>query len=248
MKGINWGQAFAEVILLLLGIGIAFLVDQWRERTQDRHAEQEHLRSLRGDFQAADSVLRVRLSAVEEQLDHNERLLITLGGPVGGVGGDSIARMIRKAFIDVPFGVAIPAYTDLLNSGDLGLLQSEALRRALAEFEAANVQADAYAAKAAAQWAGPVTEFFVRRFNVTQIYGSESAVSWEHPALNSPVYSKTPVVRRFVADAEALWSRELVNRIALKNVTLDDAAFSARAALAQTAQVLALIEASIDPR
>lgn len=246
MKNINWGQAFAEVLLLLLGIGVALLADQWRDRSQERSAEQEHLVALRADFHAADSVIRVRLGAVEEQLDHNEALLNTLARPVDDMPGDSVARLLRKAFIDVPFGVATAAYTDLLNAGNLGLLKSEPLRRALAEFATANVQAAAYAEKASAQWAGPVTEFFVRTFNVTLIYGNESVVTWDTPNLDSPVYRQTPVVSRFVADEAALWSRELVNRIAVKNVTLDDAAFSARAALAQIEQVLALVDASID--
>lgn len=57
MKRIDWGQAFAEVILLLVGIGLALVVDWWADRARDRAAEQEHLAALRADFEVADSTL-----------------------------------------------------------------------------------------------------------------------------------------------------------------------------------------------
>ncbi|MDA0329599.1 MAG: hypothetical protein O2958_11390, partial [Gemmatimonadetes bacterium] len=223
MTRINWGQALAEVLLLLLGIGLALVVDQRRDRAQERATERAHLVALKVDFETADSALSVRLDAIREQLSHNEALLETLAGPVGSVPGDSIAALLRKAFADVQVGVTIPSYEDLMTSGELGLLRSEQLRRALAEFHTNNEAADGFSQKAAEQWAGPVTDFFAKELNVTAIYGPHSEVRWMNPGMPVfPGYANNPHVARVAVPDEAYWNPVLVNRIAVKNITLDD--------------------------
>jgi hypothetical protein len=146
----------------------------------------------------------------------------------------------------VPIGVQVTAYTDLLNSGKLAVLQSEELRRALTEFETANAQAKIYSDNAAAQWAGQVTEFFIKRLNVSAIYGFESDVYWDYPGIPpSPGYDKTPIITRFGSDEDALWGRELANRIVIKNVLLEDSARSVREVLHIIEQIYVLIDESL---
>jgi hypothetical protein len=241
--------AIGEILLVVIGILIALQVHNWNEERNRQKEERHYLAALRTDFQAAESWFRLILGAVEEQLDHNERLLTILAGPIGSVPSDSLVGMLRKSFIDVPFGVQVTAYTDLLNSGNLAILRSEQLRRALAEFETANILAKGYAEKAAAQWAGQVTEFFIMRLNVTAIYGSESDVTWDYPGIPpSPGYGNTPVIRRFSSDEEALWGRELANRVAIKNVLLEDAARSARDVLRLIEHIYTLSDPSLTDR
>ena len=246
MKRINWGQAIAEVALLLLGIGLALVVDQWRDRAREHAIERSYLTALRSDFEAADSVLEVRLSAIQEQLDHNEGLLMTLAGPVGSASNDSIARLLRKAFVDIPVRVTVPSYQDLVNSGELRLLRNETLRRALSEFDQFNRSADGFSERAAEQWNGPVTDFFARELNATAIYGRESEVTWTHPGMSTfPAYAKNPLVVRPGTNSDAYWSLELVNRIAIKNVTLEDAANYVLFSFEWLDQILPLIDASL---
>jgi hypothetical protein len=237
--------AIGEILLVVIGIVIALQVHNWNEERR-RHAEERHyLAALHADFESAESWLRILLGAVQEQLDHNERLLTLLAGPVGNVPGDSLVGMLRKAFIDVPFGVQVTAYNDLLNSGKLAVIQSEELRRALSGFETANVLTNSYAEKAAAQWAGQVTEFFIMRLNVSAIYGSESDVTWNDPGIPPSIgYRNTPLNTRFSSDEEALWGRELANRVAIKNVVLEDTARSARDVLQLIEEIYTLIDAS----
>ena len=239
--------AIGEILLVVIGILIALQVDSWNEERKQRKEEKQYLAALRMDFETAEASFRLILGAVQEQLEHNERLLDILAGPAGSIPGDSLAGMLRKSFIDVPFGVRVTAYADLINSGKLAILQSEQLRRALSEFETANTLANGYAEKAANQWAGQVTEFFVRRLNVSTIYGRESDVSWDYPGVPYITgYLNTPVNRRFPQDEEALWGRELANRIAIKNVLLEDAARSAGEVLQLIDRIYALIDDSLE--
>ena len=155
--------------------------------------------------------------------------------------------MIRKAFIDVPFDVQVTAYSDLLNSGKLAVLRSEDLRRTLSEFEASNSLANDYADRAANQWAEQVTEFFVNRLNVSAVYGRESDEQWEYLGIpHSEGYDKTPVISRFSSDEEAISGRELANRVAIKNVLLEDSARSARDVLQVIGEILTLIDESLE--
>lgn len=239
--------SLGEILLVVIGILIALQVNNWNEERKQKNEERQYLAALRTDFRSAESSFRFILGAVQEQLDHNERLLSLLAGTPGSIPSDSIVGMLRKSFIDVPFGIQVPAYTDLNNSGKLYILQSEQLRRALSEFETANSLANGYAERAAKQWAGQVTEFFIARFNVSSIYGSESDVNWDYPGLpGSPGYENTPVNRRFSSDEEAIWGRELANRVAIKNVLLEDAAHSARYVLEFIEKIFTHIDASLE--
>jgi hypothetical protein len=94
-----------------------------------------------------------------------------------------------------------------------------------------------------------VTEFFITRLNVSAIYGSESDVTWDYPGIPpSPGYGNTPVIRRFASDEEALWVRELANRVAIKNVLLEDAARSARDVLRLIEHIYTLSDPSLTDR
>ena len=237
--------AIGEILLVVIGILIALSINNWNETRKLQKEERHYLLALHSDFKTAESNLRIKLALVEEQLEHNERLLTILAGPVNSIPNDSIVGMLRKAFIDIPFGVQVTAYVDLLNSGKLSVIQSEELRRALSEFDAENVLANQYAENAADQWAGQVTEFFIKSLNVSAIYGKDAKVHWNYPGIPvSTGYDNTPTNRRFSSDEEVLWGRELANRIAIKNVLLGDVARSAGDVLKLIDQIYILINAA----
>jgi hypothetical protein len=238
--------AIGEIALVVIGILIALQVNNWNEEQSRLEEEKGHLLALQKDFISAEATFTIMLGAVEEQLTHNEQLLTFLSGAPGNIPGDSITGMLRKAFIDVPFGVQVTSYSDLVNSGKFSILRSEKLRRALSEFETANTLVDNYAEKAARQWAGQVTEFFIKNLDVSAIYGRNSDVSWDNPGIPlSTGYPNTPPNLRFDSDTEALWGRELANRLAIKNVLLEDSAVSARDALRLIQYIYPLIEESL---
>ncbi len=241
--------AIGEIVLVVIGILIALQVNNWNEERNRKKEEIQYLITLQKDFKSAEFSFRQILGLVQEQLDHNGRLIKILSKTIGSTPKDSIVGMLRKSFIDIPFGVQVPAYHDLVNSGKLSIIQNEELRRALSNFEIINELANAYAEKAAAQWAGQVTEFFIKNFNVSFIYGSESDVHWDYPGTSpSTGYKNTPVNRRITSDEDALWGRELTNRIAIKNVLLEDAARSAKDILRLMEEIYNLINISLDSK
>ncbi|NIU09577.1 MAG: hypothetical protein GWN81_12165 [Phycisphaerae bacterium] len=71
---VSWKHAFAEVMLIFVGISLALAADAWNDRRQDREDEAELLSeiaaSLRNDFADVESAL----SYVEEKDAHLKRL------------------------------------------------------------------------------------------------------------------------------------------------------------------------------
>lgn len=242
---INWWQALAEVLLLLIGIGAALAVDSWREEASDRAAEQAHLRALKADFEATDSLVRFTIAGLDDQLIHNERLLEILAEGPSAISTDTLASMLRKAFIGWRFDAEMSAYDDLTNSGELTLIRSGALRRSLARFENAIASANYSEALAGDQWSASVTQFFIEELNATAIYGRDSGVQWG--SIYLPPYDRTPLVLLQTVEPSAVWSQELANHVAVRNVTLDDSIRLGQASLNVIGEVLLLIDQALEP-
>ena len=133
-SNINWGQAFAEVSLIFLGVLLALGTEAWVSSNQDRAQEQEYLNSLRRDFLLTDSTFRDKLQGVADQRQHNRDFLQLLQGEPGSVPVESLSRQVRKVFLWDGFEPVLATYNDLVNSGNLGLIRNNELRIAMAEF------------------------------------------------------------------------------------------------------------------
>lgn len=241
MRKVNWSQAIAEVGLLLLGAGIALGVDSWRDRANELAAEQRYLTSLRTDFETTDSVFRFNLAAYEDQLRHNAAFLEILAGPVGSVAPDSLARLVRKSFLWGGFTPVLATYRDMTNSGDLRLLRNDELRLALAQFESVIEETESLNRLALDQWNTSVTPYYIGHFNVTDLYGSESRFQWGQMEVEP---YRMPLVDRIQVDPNSYWSREFVNLIAVRNISLGDAILHGTRSLGSIGMVLQLIDES----
>lgn len=242
MRRVNWGQALAEVALLLLGAGVAFGLDSWRDEAADRAAERGYLMALRTDFEATDSLFRLTLRGYEDQLRHNEAFLELIADPAESVPSDGLARMVRKAFQWGDFEPQLATYRDMNNSGDLRLLQNDSLRLALAEFEAVVETMGSLNQVALDQWSGPVSQFMVENLNTTVIYGSDSGFQWGDVWID-PI-GHTPAVDRSGDGGDRYWDQEFANHLAIRNVTLTDAMFWGEQSIGLVGDVLRLIAAS----
>ncbi len=49
---LNWGYVLGEILVVVVGITIAFYVDAWWERRQEQARETEYLVGLQQDFEA----------------------------------------------------------------------------------------------------------------------------------------------------------------------------------------------------
>jgi len=130
----DWAAVAIELIVVVLGILIALQVDQWAQQKNDRELERTYLLRLKEDLaieyadaRAAEGWARDRIEAVEV---------------LQKLASDPSAA--ADAPVDVPWAIetaswrSFPrvsafAYNELQGTGQLRLLRSHALRRALAD-------------------------------------------------------------------------------------------------------------------
>ena len=123
-----------EGLVIVTSILLAFAIDAWWDRRGERGRELEALAALSEDFAAADSLLAVRVSAIDSAAVA-ARAIIDLVGPDADLDGlDSLAvlipRIIRRPIYEPPMGTL----EALLGSGELRLISDIELRAELASF------------------------------------------------------------------------------------------------------------------
>lgn len=129
----NYGLIGLELVVLILGILIAFQIDRWAEEIRDRDQEYEYLLRLKEDLQielqSMDTALKFAKSRVadivflEEVIANPETFMEQLGAvPI------AMEMVSWRSFPQINAFV----YTELQNSGKLALIRSEVLRRELA--------------------------------------------------------------------------------------------------------------------
>jgi hypothetical protein len=239
--GINWKQAIAEVGLLFLGLSLALGADSYVESKREGAEEQQYLVQLKSDFESTASLFREGLADYEDQQAHARGVMAVLAQAPGSVAPDSVGRLVRKTFFWVDFVPVSATYRDMVNSGDLRLLQSAALRTALAEFESFIDANRDYNDIALDQWNSQVTPFMIEHFNISDLYGSEVPV----PGGTEAGYDWGSAIARFDSDEESLWSREFANLVAVRMIGLGDTIEKVKVSLLAVEDILGLIEASI---
>ena len=240
------GYAIGEVVLIVVGILIALKISNWNEGRADLIREQEHLRGLKTDFLATEARLQREIKFTAEQLRHVRAFIQLLQGEPGSVPSDQLAGMVRKSFFAGKFKPILATYTDIVNSGDLSLLRSEELRSKLAVFDAYWLKVETTLDYAVQQWSSQVTPYYIKHFNVTDMYGAHATVRMEDVDMVLPGYEMGPPIERIQPNEDAFWSREFLNLLAIRALSLGDTLQDLQPAITQTQGILTLIDESLD--
>lgn len=129
----DWGTVCVEMAIVVLGVFIGIQVANWNESLQERAEQDQVERRLRSDFQLLDEALTEGMRYQRDIIEalHTLQTAIQRGTALpeedepikhGLVHGRSYASFVRRS----------AAYTELVSSGRLHLIQDDALRTALA--------------------------------------------------------------------------------------------------------------------
>lgn len=132
----TWPRTIAEVVLIILGIILAFSADRWWDSVQRRDLERDYLARLTDDFAANQRELSQGVARQDTFLAtaHDLLTLIAAGRP--HAAEDSIAALLTVVLRAGPISPRTAAYDELKSSGNLLLLRQDTLRRMLASFDA----------------------------------------------------------------------------------------------------------------
>jgi hypothetical protein len=133
LAGSSFGLIGLELLVLILGILIAFQIDRWAEDRRDRQQEYEYLLRLKDDLQIEIKSMDMTIEFAETRLASILFLEKVISNP----------EFDQEQLSDVPVAMEMASwrsfpqinafvYTELQNSGKLALIRSEVLRRELA--------------------------------------------------------------------------------------------------------------------
>ena len=116
---------FVEILVIVIGIYIAFLVNEWGEKKKERQLEVNYLRELREE---------VEINWQELEVDQNFRraqevfLLKLMDARNRRVDMDTLREAFEYLMIYRFYSPTKAVYNDLISSGNLGLIQSDTIR------------------------------------------------------------------------------------------------------------------------
>ena len=130
----EWFRYGAETLVVIIGVLIAFSLNNWNERLKDRKKEQVYLTSLRNDMMSNKSSLQFEIDLADVRL--------TLGSQIkdyinGNMALTDTAQMVLSLLVVAeytPFHSHDPTYDDLNSSGNIDLIQSSELKNAIREY------------------------------------------------------------------------------------------------------------------
>ena len=131
----RYGPLGLEIVVVILGILIAFQIDRWAEERRDRSHEYEYLLRLQEDLQ-------IEILGMDEAIEYAESRIASVLLLEEVIANPSIVTE-QPGSLPVALETAtwrsFPqinafVYTELQSSGNLALIQSEPLRRELANY------------------------------------------------------------------------------------------------------------------
>jgi hypothetical protein len=131
---VPWLRIFAEGVMIVFSILLAFGIDAWADERQEQGRYQDLLDAVHSDFSSTRSLLSASMSQGEEARARLRALgrIITTGDTVPA---DSVRFLSRGLGVEISFTPSISHYKAAIASGDVRLLKDDVLLVALNEFD-----------------------------------------------------------------------------------------------------------------
>ncbi|MEQ9404546.1 MAG: DUF6090 family protein [Cyclobacteriaceae bacterium] len=131
MKKINWLDHIANLLVVILGISIAFYLEGYREEKANRIQEQKYIKSLTQDL-ATDSAALDTLQILNRVIGNS--LVRLSDGSVGKpIDADSLVTWLLSTQYNPSFTPQRTTYESLKSSGKMDLIGDFELRKRIVE-------------------------------------------------------------------------------------------------------------------
>ncbi len=136
LSKINWLQRASELLVIVLGILVAFSLESWWSSRTDAKREKVYLTQLRMDFEDIRDDLDYLCKGEKQLQDNLKAISDLLKSPPSEENAGRLAELLPGINTFGRFAPKTGTYGALIHSGDIKLLQSQKLRRALVSFAA----------------------------------------------------------------------------------------------------------------
>lgn len=126
---INWRYAIGEIIIVIIGITLAFWLNNWKEYQNGQSQKKQYLENLIMDIEQEMDQLKENQVQVNNKLKLIGEIKTHLGTQKSG--RDSIVMKVFELARLINFYPESTTYQTLINSGDMQLIDNFELRRSL---------------------------------------------------------------------------------------------------------------------
>lgn len=194
-----------ETVIVAIGVAMALTADAWWEDRSDRAAESVYLQGLREEFTTTAFDLEEEINiSVESMVAIDELMNFMASEPVEAPS--EVLNGMETAFQTSILRPVTATYDDLVTSGNIGILRSDALRIALAEWHAQLENHRRLEDHILAPLYLVTDDFMMRNVAVTKMFPANKAA-------NAPFELD---ISRLLADRE-LWNLLVVRRTWIGN-------------------------------
>ena len=133
MKNSSGWHYLIELAVVIAGILIAFMLNNWHDNLRQARTEKEYLLSLRSDLQQDKAQLDTLIQFSRKKIVHLKRLTHFL--TPGQVNQDSALILFSSALLQLyKFDAHRATFEALKNSGDFNLISSYALQKQIVDY------------------------------------------------------------------------------------------------------------------
>ncbi|MBU2927447.1 DUF6090 family protein [Winogradskyella psychrotolerans] len=126
MAKTTWKYTLREIIIVIIGISIAFSMNKCAENAKDNKLKTQYLTNLKSDIEADKAHLQKNIEAINNKLELCSKII-----PVLNSGTDQDMQLLYNIFEIVKYENFSPkstTYKTLIHSGDLKLIEDFKLK------------------------------------------------------------------------------------------------------------------------
>jgi hypothetical protein len=132
---LDWKYVVTETVIVTIGVAMALSADAWWSDRSDRAAESLYLRGLQVEFSATAFDLEEEIKSSTESIVAIDELMDFMVSEAVEAPSQ-VLQNIETGFQTSILRPVTATYDDLVTSGNIGILRSDALRIALARWHA----------------------------------------------------------------------------------------------------------------
>jgi len=133
----NWFTIILELVVVVVGLFLAFQLDRWYESQRSKSDLQAHLVSLTEDFTENETRLTSAISEGKQEMEAAITLRAEIRKNPPDLSVTELNQLISQTSLLPTFDAVNLAYRNLISDGMLADLTSSDLKKELAEFYAA---------------------------------------------------------------------------------------------------------------
>jgi hypothetical protein len=134
----NWFTVILELVLVVVGLFLAFQLDRWYESQRSKSDLQAHLVSLTEDFAENETRLNTAISEGRQEMEAATTLRAEIRKGTPDLSVAELNQLISQTSLLPTFNAVDLAYRNLISDDTLADLPSSELKKELAEFYAAH--------------------------------------------------------------------------------------------------------------